>query len=108
MRMDAGSFFLYNNNGIELMAKNQKGKKGGFEKSKKSSSASYGYENRALLPGGGLALSQSVQSVQFSSVMSCQHPARYTLIQGDFLRHRGHLVILAAHTSQHTRWPHSL
>ena len=34
-------------------------------------------------------------------------PARYTFIHADLRRHRGHLSILAAHTSQHTRCPHS-
>ena len=34
-------------------------------------------------------------------------PARYTLMTPDFLRHSGHRSTLAAHTSQHTRWPHS-
>ena len=35
-------------------------------------------------------------------------PARYTFIHALFFLQSGHLCILAAHTSQHTRWPHSL
>jgi len=35
-------------------------------------------------------------------------PALYTFIHALGLLHSGHLFILAAHVSQHTRWPHSL